>query len=59
MTPCCRTAYTQTQTPSRTTQMTPPDDGGGDGDGDAAVGLGDGVLDGSGPADLLGLAGAE
>ncbi|HEY2080391.1 MAG TPA: hypothetical protein VGH53_29025 [Streptosporangiaceae bacterium] len=40
--------------------MTRPDDGGeGDGDGDeAAVWVGDGVPDGGGAADLLGLAGA-
>jgi hypothetical protein len=43
--------------------MPPPDDGGegdgdGEGDGGAAVWVGEGVLDGSGPADLLGLGGA-
>jgi hypothetical protein len=39
--------------------MPPPDDGGegdgdGEGDGGAAVWVGEGVLDGSGPADLVG-----
>jgi hypothetical protein len=52
--------YRQTQTPSRTRHVTRPDDGGeGDGDGDeAAVWVGDGLPDGGGAADLLGLAGA-
>lgn len=61
MTPCRRTAYRQTQTPSTTRQMTPPDgdEGDGEGDGDAAVGVGDGALDGSGPAELLGWADAD
>jgi hypothetical protein len=48
-----RAAYRQIQMPSMTTQVPPPD---GEGDGDGAGWVGDGVPEGSGAADLLGLA---